>query len=152
MSSHVRGPRSTSSNSSQALNTPVRPNMLSSGSYQDDMISQAQEQQSIYGDPGLRAVNDYEGDDYHNAHPRKRINTDGFDNPKKRAAVAVSCIGATATLPFLPTQWLINDSAMFAAVANPSATARSRDVGYAPSLMPSVYIKSQASSLMREIG
>ena len=95
MSNHVRGPRSASSNSTQALNTPVRPNTLSGATYQDDMINPAQEQQSIYGDPVLRSVNDYDGEDYHNPPPRKRVNTDGFDNPKKRAAVAVSHLTAT---------------------------------------------------------
>lgn len=55
------------------------------------MLSHAQEQQSIYGDPNsLRGMNDYDPDDYQNHNPRKRVNTDGNENPKKRAAVAVS--------------------------------------------------------------
>ena len=101
MSSHVRGPRSASSNSSQSLNTPVRPNLLPSGTYQDEMIGQAEEQQSIYRDHGISGVNDYEVEDYQTPNPRKRINTEGLDNPKKRAAVAVSFFGATAVFNLL---------------------------------------------------
>lgn len=102
MSSHVRGPRSASSNTTPALNTPVRQNTFPAGVYQDDMINPAQEQQSIYGEPVLRAGNEYEGEDYHNPNPRKRVNTEGgLDNPKKRAAVAVRCF-SSITVSHLP--------------------------------------------------
>ena len=60
--------------------------------YPDDMsvMRQAEEQQSIYRDPNAPVVHEYEGEDYHNPNPRKRVNPDTNENPKKRAAVAVS--------------------------------------------------------------
>ena len=62
--------------------------MASSAPYPDDMMQQAEEQQSIYRDAGT--LNQYEPEDYHNPNPRKRVNTETSENPKKRAAVAVS--------------------------------------------------------------
>jgi len=94
MSSHVRGHR----NSNQPLNTSVRSNTLPSGTYQDEMISQAEEQQSIYRDHSTSGVNDYDVEDYHNPNPRKRINPEPLDNPKKRASVAVSFLSAITAL------------------------------------------------------
>jgi len=99
ISSHVRGQR-ISGDSIQPLDTPVRSNTLPSGTYQDEMISQAEEQQSIYRDHSASGMNDYEVEDYHNPNPRKRINPDPLDNPKKRAAVAVSILSPTIAFLF----------------------------------------------------
>ena len=54
------------------------------------VMRQAEEQQSIYRDPNAPVVHEYDGEDYHNPNPRKRANPDTNENPKKRAAVAVS--------------------------------------------------------------
>lgn len=62
------------------------------------MISQAEEQQSIYRDHSTSGVNDYDVEDYHNPNPRKRINPEPLDNPKKRASVAVSLLSAIAAV------------------------------------------------------
>lgn len=93
LSNHVRPPRSTSVQSSQAMNTPPRHQMPPGASYPDDMLRhQAEEQQSIYRDPSAPGLHEYEGEEYHNPNPRKRINTEANENPKKRAAVAVSIV------------------------------------------------------------
>lgn len=141
MSSHVRGHR----NSNQPSNTPVRSHTLSSGAYPDEMISQAEEQQSIYRDHSTSGV-DYEVEDYHNPNPRKRINPEPLDNPKKRASVAVSILSAQGSSSTQNTRRLTSASAMSAVGASRNATAQSQDAGYVLSSMLSASIKSQESS------
>ncbi|KAL8822481.1 MAG: hypothetical protein Q9191_006784 [Dirinaria sp. TL-2023a] len=88
MSNHLRGSRSISSQSGQPLNAQNPQNISASGNYSDDILRQSEEQQSIYRDPGASGINEYEVEEYNISNPRKRVHTDGPENPKKRAAVA----------------------------------------------------------------
>ena len=101
ISSHLRGPRSISSQSGQPLNPQNQQNISPSGNYSDDILRQSEEQQSIYRDPGVSGIPDYEVEDYNISNPRKRVHIDGPENPKKRAAVAVS---SKLTFPH-PSLW-----------------------------------------------
>ena len=113
------------------MNTPPRHQMPPGAPYPDDMIQQAEEQQSIYRDPSAPGLHEYEPDGYHNPNPRKRVNTEASDNPKKRAAVAVS--PAILALMHLILVFLffllIFDSAMYAVEGSPNATAVNHGVG-----------------------
>lgn len=79
-----------SNSSGQPMHAPNRQTINPNDNYSDDILRQSEEQQSIYRDPGASGIPDYEVEDYHHPNPRKRHHPDGAENPKKRAAVAVS--------------------------------------------------------------
>ena len=74
------------------MNTPPRHQMPPGAPYPDDALQQAEEQQSIYRDTSAPGIHDYDPGEYHNPNPKKRLGSEiqSNENPKKRAAVAVS--------------------------------------------------------------
>lgn len=133
------------------MNTPQHQIPPGAGpGYPDDMIQQ--EQQSIYRDPTATELNDYGGEEYHNPNPRKRGNTDNNENPKKRAAVAVSDFKIPLlSLGFPEVMILTPDSAMFVAGGNRSVMVANQDVDCVPNSMFGASTRSLGSSLMQVI-
>lgn len=95
MLSHLRSP---TNHSSQSIQVPDRHSISANDQYSEDVLRHSEEQQSIYRDTGGSGMAEYELEEYNHSNPRKRPHTDGQENPKKRAAVAVSRHPPTALL------------------------------------------------------
>lgn len=127
------------------MNTPQHQIPQGAGpAYPDDMIQQ--EQQSIYRDPTAPELNDYGGEEYHNPNPRKRGNTDNNENPKKRAAVAVSDFRNPSIILAISST-LTPDSAIFVAAESRSAMVVNHAVDCVPNSTRSASTRSRESSL-----